>query len=167
MKFYGGVLSSTRKNWLNFGGDLGIVRWVNEQKTTIIVVAYPDRGAGNDPEPFFYLFFFRGGSLLQPRLDIFTVGNMRVMICLGQGGLRSLSASSSYFCYHGFLDSFCKHRPISKPFCKIIFFIISFDRIKPFSMMILVSRAMFLWSRIWMVPFIFTSDLDLSRLWPL
>ena len=28
------------------------------------------------------------------RLNIFTVGNMRVMICLGQGGLRSLSASS-------------------------------------------------------------------------
>ena len=56
-----------------------------------MVVAYPDRGAGNDPEPF----FFRGvGSLLQPRLNIFTVGNMRVMICLGQGGLRSLSASS-------------------------------------------------------------------------
>ena len=32
--------------------------------------------------------------MLQPRLNIFTVGNMRVMICLGQGGLRSLSASS-------------------------------------------------------------------------
>ena len=36
------------------------------------------------------------GSLSQPRLNIFTVGNMRVMICLGQGGLRSLSASSYY-----------------------------------------------------------------------
>ena len=60
------------------------------------MVAYPDRGAGNDPEPFFFFFFFfRGvGSLSQPRLNIFTVGNMRVMICLGQGGLRSLSASS-------------------------------------------------------------------------
>ena len=34
------------------------------------------------------------GSLSQPKLNIFTVGNMRVMICLGQGGLRSLSASS-------------------------------------------------------------------------
>ena len=56
------------------------------------MVAYPDRGAGNDPEPF----LFRGGSLSQPRLDIFTVGNMGVMICLGQGGLRSLSASSCY-----------------------------------------------------------------------
>ena len=32
MKFYRRVLSSTMKNWLNFGGDLGIVRWVNEQK---------------------------------------------------------------------------------------------------------------------------------------
>ena len=61
------------------------------------MVAYPDRGAGNDPEPFFFLFFFffyGVGSLSQPRLNIFTVGNMRVMICLGQGGLRSLSASS-------------------------------------------------------------------------
>ena len=58
MKFYGRVLSSTSKNWLNFGGDLGIVRWVNEQKNTVIVVAYPDRGEGNDPEPFFFFFFF-------------------------------------------------------------------------------------------------------------
>ena len=76
MKFYRGVQSSTRKNWLNFGGDLGIVRWVNEQKNTIVVVAYPDRGAGNDPEPFFFVKFFYGGSLSQPRLDIFTVGNI-------------------------------------------------------------------------------------------
>ena len=61
------------------------------------MVAYPDRGAGNDPEPFFFLRGGGGGgegSLSQPRLNIFTVGNMRVMICLGQGGLRSLSASS-------------------------------------------------------------------------
>ena len=66
------------------------------------MVAYPDRGEGNDPEPFFFFFFFffggggeRGlGSLSQPRLNIFTVDNMGVMICLGQGGLRSLSASS-------------------------------------------------------------------------
>ena len=98
MKFYGRVLSSTRKNWLNCGGDLGIVRWVNEQKNTVIVVAYPDRGAGNDPETFFFFFGGGGGggegSLSQPRLNIFTMGNMRVMICLGQGGLRSLSASS-------------------------------------------------------------------------
>ena len=102
MKFYGRVLSSTRKNWLHFGGDLGIVRSVNEPKNAVIVVAYPDRGEGNDPEPFFFFFFFfRGvGSVSQPRLNIFTVGNMRVMICLGQGGLRSLSASSfNYFYY--------------------------------------------------------------------
>ena len=26
MKFYGGVLGSIMKNWLNFGGDLGILR---------------------------------------------------------------------------------------------------------------------------------------------
>ena len=54
MKFYGGVLGSTMKNWLYFGGGLGILRWVNEQKKpTIIVVAYPDRGAGNDLKLFF------------------------------------------------------------------------------------------------------------------
>ena len=35
-----------------------------------------------------------GGSLSPLRLNIFTVGNVGVMICLGQGGLRSLSASS-------------------------------------------------------------------------
>ena len=60
-----------------------------------MVVAYPDHGAGNAPK----LFFLRGGgggggSLSKPRLNIFTAGNMGVMICLGQGGLRSLSASS-------------------------------------------------------------------------
>ena len=65
------------------------------------MVAYPDRGAGNDPKLFIYLFYFcclAGGSLSPPRLNIFTVGNMGVMICLGQGGLRSLSASS-YHCF--------------------------------------------------------------------
>ena len=103
MTFYGRVLSSTSKNWLNFGGDLGIVRWVNEQKNTVIVVAYPDRGEGNDPERFFF-FFFRGvGSLSQPRLNILTVDNMGVMICLGQGGLRSLSASSLYILHKFFI----------------------------------------------------------------
>ena len=35
-----------------------------------------------------------GDSLSPPRLNIFTVGNMGVMICLSQGGLRSLSVSS-------------------------------------------------------------------------
>ena len=34
------------------------------------------------------------GGLSPPRLNIFIVGNMRVMNCFGQGGLRSLSASS-------------------------------------------------------------------------
>ena len=58
MTFYGGVLGSKMKNWLNFGGNLGILKWVNEQKNTKIVVAYPDRGAGNDPK----LVFFWGGG---------------------------------------------------------------------------------------------------------
>ena len=33
MKFFVEVLGGTMKNWLNFGGDLGLLRWVNEQKT--------------------------------------------------------------------------------------------------------------------------------------
>ena len=61
---------------------------------TIIVEAYPDRGVGNDPRLFFFLEGGGGSSLSPPRLNIFTVGNMEVMISLGQGGLRSLSASS-------------------------------------------------------------------------
>ena len=91
-------------------------------KKTIIVVAYPDRGAGNDPKLFFF-FFGGGGSLLPPRLTIFTVGNAGVMICVGQGGLRSLSASSlhcnphtthEYICEvslksYGQLFSYCSH----------------------------------------------------------
>ena len=70
------------------------------------MVAYPDCGASNDPNflciylfiYLFYLFilfiylFWGDGSLSPPRLNIFTVGNKGVMICLGQGGLRSLSA---------------------------------------------------------------------------
>ena len=38
---------------------------------------------------------------------------------------------------------------------------------KPLIMIILMSRLMFLWSRYSMVPFIFTSYLDISRIWPL
>ena len=82
------------------------------------MVAYPDRGEGNDPEPFFFsffFFFFRGvGSLSQPRLNIFTVGNMGVMICLGQGGLRSLSASSLLCCLMGVRTQLCTYH-LSNP----------------------------------------------------
>ena len=49
----------------------------------------------------FFLFFFGGGGIFSPpRLNIFTVGNMGVMICRRQGGLRSLSASSWYILMH-------------------------------------------------------------------
>ena len=47
------------------------------KKNTIIVVAYPDLGAGNDPETIFFLFRGEGGGgLSQPRLNIFTVDNI-------------------------------------------------------------------------------------------
>ena len=91
-------------------------------KKNIIVVAYPDRGAGNDPNFFFFFFFFflgggggGGGSLSPPRLNIFTVGNKGAMICLGQGGLRSLSASSlfmelTWMCEPGIASLFLAER---------------------------------------------------------
>ena len=50
MTFYDGVQSSKRKNWLNFGGDLGLLRCVNEQNNSIIVAACLKWGPGNDPE---------------------------------------------------------------------------------------------------------------------
>ena len=67
------------------------------KKNTIIVVAYPDRGAGNDPKLFLGGGGVGGGgkgSLSLPRLKIITLGNMGVMICLSQRSLRSPSASS-------------------------------------------------------------------------
>ena len=62
MKFYEGVPDSTMKNWLNFGGDLGILRWVNEQASTIMVVAYPDRGAGKLSKTFYLPPVFENGG---------------------------------------------------------------------------------------------------------
>ena len=38
------------KNWLNFGGDLGLLKMSKLAKNAIIVVAWPDHGAGDDPE---------------------------------------------------------------------------------------------------------------------
>ena len=91
MKFYGGVLGSTKIKFWWWSGYSKMSKWA---KNTIIVVAYEDLGAGNDNFSFFSFFRGRGGSLSPPRLNIFRVGNMGVMICLSQGGLRSLSASS-------------------------------------------------------------------------
>ena len=56
MTFYGRVLSSTRKNWLNIGGDLVYCKMSKWAKNTVIVVAYPDRGEG-----ILFFYFFWGG----------------------------------------------------------------------------------------------------------
>ena len=48
MKFYGVVRVGTIKNCLNVGGSLGLIN--KGAKNAIIVVAWPDHGAGNDPE---------------------------------------------------------------------------------------------------------------------
>ena len=51
MKFYEGIWGYTIKNWVNFGGDLSLLRWVKEQNNpTIIVVAWLAGSIGNDPE---------------------------------------------------------------------------------------------------------------------
>ena len=51
MKYYGGVQGANMKHWLNFGDDVGLLRWVNEQKyhNSCSMTFY---GAGNDPEAF-------------------------------------------------------------------------------------------------------------------
>ena len=36
----------------------------NEQTNTVIVVAYPDRGVGNDPKPLGLAFHHQGSTLL-------------------------------------------------------------------------------------------------------
>ena len=61
MKFYGDVLVVQWRT-LNFGGDLGLLRWVNEQKTP--AVAWSDRGAGNDPEPLRLAFHHKGSTFI-------------------------------------------------------------------------------------------------------
>ena len=49
MNFYGRVQSDKMKK-LNFSGNLGLLRWANERKNTITVLACPDLGADYDPE---------------------------------------------------------------------------------------------------------------------
>ena len=63
MKFWGVVLDGTMKNWLNFVGDLGLLRCVNQQKNTM-AVAWSDRGAGNDPEPLGLAFHHKGSTFI-------------------------------------------------------------------------------------------------------
>ena len=87
MKRYGGVLRSTVKYWLNYVGDVGILRWVNELKKHHNGGSIPRSWCRQWSKTF-------GVSLSQPRLNIITLGKMGVMICLGQGCLHSPSASS-------------------------------------------------------------------------
>ena len=88
MKFYEGVLSSTVKNLLDFDGHLGNLTWVNEQKSTIIVLAYPDRGAGNYPEPLVFVYHHQGPTFLQ--WAIWGQWSIR----LSQGSLCSLGVAN-------------------------------------------------------------------------
>ena len=50
MKFHRVIGGGKVNKWVNVGGSLGIVRCVNEPQKSIIVVAYPNRGAGDDQE---------------------------------------------------------------------------------------------------------------------
>ena len=51
IKFYGGALGSTVKNWLNFGAHLSILRWVNEQKNPTIIETLCQEFAQDLPAP--------------------------------------------------------------------------------------------------------------------
>ena len=79
MHFYGEVLGSTINNGLNFGGAVGILRWVNEQQK---------HHNSSSITRFVVEVLIQNLNLSPPRLSIFTLGNIGVMMCLGQGGLR-------------------------------------------------------------------------------
>ena len=59
-----GMVGGTMKKWLNFRGNLGLLRWVNEQKNTMIAVASRDRGAGNDPEALGLALHYHGPTFI-------------------------------------------------------------------------------------------------------
>ena len=61
MKLYADVLVVQWRT-LNFGGDLGLLRWVNEQKAP--AVAWSDRGAGNDLELLGLAFHHKGSTFI-------------------------------------------------------------------------------------------------------
>ena len=73
-------------------GSSNMSKWANN---IIIVAAWPDCGAGNDLEALGLAFHHRGPTFInaycQAATDMTdeTKGNMGVIICLGQGGLRS------------------------------------------------------------------------------
>ena len=90
---------------------------VSKNTHTIIAVSWPDCGVGNDPVPLGLAFHHQGATFINAYCQaamslsmhvvkplqtwlIETEGNMGLMICLGQGGLRSLSALRWY---HSFL----------------------------------------------------------------
>ena len=60
MKFCAGVLGCTIKNWLKFDGDLGLLRWVNEQTKLNISCSIPDWGADKDQEALGLAFHHQG-----------------------------------------------------------------------------------------------------------
>ena len=55
--------------YFNFGDDLVFLRWVNEQRNTMIVVAWPVHGAGTDPEAFMLAFYHHSPTFI----DLFMV----------------------------------------------------------------------------------------------
>ena len=76
------------KNWLNFGTNLDFLRWVNEQKNTTVVKAWPDFIAGNDPEALGLALHHQGLTFINAHIVkllqtwlIEAEGNMGVMIC--------------------------------------------------------------------------------------
>ena len=70
-------------------------------KNTLIVVASPDRVVCNDPEALEIAFHHQGPTFINAIVRLLqtwfieTEGNMGIIICLSQGGLRCMSALSS------------------------------------------------------------------------
>ena len=69
MKLCEHIWNDTMKNSRNFGDDLGFLRWVNEQRNTMIVVAWPVHGAGTAPEAFMLAFYHHSPTFI----DLFMV----------------------------------------------------------------------------------------------
>ena len=106
-----------KEELINIGGNMGLLRCVNEKNNSVIVVACPDRGAGNDPEtlglpfhqqgPTFINTYCQAATNLVDRIRI----NMEEMMeetwrkCLSKC-LRSPSAwsSLSYFLVFFLID---------------------------------------------------------------
>ena len=75
-------------------------------KNSVTVVACPDYGEGTDPEALRLAFHHQGPTFINAYMLSNLMVEVKVMICVCQGGQRSLSTSSSLClkqCSHYFI----------------------------------------------------------------